>query len=47
MPIENEDSRERALAALRTLEQQLAPVFERLPEAPESAIQFRVAEDDE
>ena len=45
--IENTESRERALAVLRTLDELLAPLFQRLPEGCESAIQFSAVEEEE
>jgi hypothetical protein len=36
---------EKARAVVRALSEQLQPLFERLPEAPESAIQFHVPEE--
>jgi hypothetical protein len=41
------ESDERLLAMMRALEEQLTPILERLlPEAPESAVQFNVLEDE-
>ena len=39
------DALERIEPVLRALNEQLQPLLERLPEAPDSAIQFRVPEE--
>jgi hypothetical protein len=36
---------ERVEPIVRAMQEQLRPLFERLPEAPESAIQFRIPEE--